>query len=156
MEGRSGSVQKSLRIPVETARDIEALGAESGAEFSTIANQLLEEALRMRRCPGIAFTAGPSGRRATVAGTGIDAWEIVATHQSLGGDEARLRAAYHWLTDAQLRAALAYHRLYPAEIDARIAREAALTPDAIATRHPSLAARPVKRSRRRERSRRSR
>jgi hypothetical protein len=27
MRGRSGSVQKSLRIPVETARDIEALSA---------------------------------------------------------------------------------------------------------------------------------
>jgi uncharacterized protein (DUF433 family) len=141
-------VQKSLRIPVETARDIEALGAESGAEFSAIANQLLEEAVRMRRCPGIVFTAGPSGRRATVAGTGIDAWEIAATHKSLGGDEARLRAAYHWLTDAQLRSALTYRRLYPEEIDARITRERALTADALATRHPSLAARPTKPSRR--------
>lgn len=148
MRGRPGSIQKSLRIPAETARDIEALGAESGAEFSAIANQLLDEAVRMRRCPGIAFTAGPSGRRATVAGTGIDVWEIVATHKSLGGNEARLRAAYHWLTDAQLRSALAYHRLYPAEIDARLAREAALTPNALAARHPSLAARPAKRSRR--------
>lgn len=148
MRGRSGSIQKSLRIPVETARDIETLGAESGAEFSVVANQLLEEAVRMRRCPGIVFTTGPSGPRATVAGTGIDVWEIVATYQNLGGDEAGLRAAYHWLTDAQLRAALAYHRRYAREIDARIAREAALTPDTLAARHPSLAAPRATRSRR--------
>ncbi len=102
----------------------------------------------MRRCPGIVFTAGPSGRRATVAGTGIDVWEIVATHDSLGGDEKRLHSAYHWLTDAQLRAALAYRRLYPAEVDARLAREKALTPDALSARHPALAARPTKRARR--------
>ena len=139
-------MQKSLRIPVQTAREIEELGAESGAEFSAIANQLLDEAVRMRRCPGIVFSAGPSGRRATVAGTGVDVWEVVATHQSLAHDERRLRAAYHWLTEAQLRAALAYHRLYPTEIDARIARDEALAPSAVAARYPSLAARPAPRA----------
>jgi hypothetical protein len=79
----------------------------------------------------------------------VDVWEIVATYQSLGQAEDRLRTAYHWLTEAQLRAALVYRQLYPAEIDTRIARDQAVTPDALATRHPSLAARSPQAARRR-------
>ncbi|OGK99419.1 MAG: hypothetical protein A3E31_01045 [Candidatus Rokubacteria bacterium RIFCSPHIGHO2_12_FULL_73_22] len=33
-------------------------------------------------------------------------WEVIATRRSLDGDEARLRQAYPWLTEAQVRAAL--------------------------------------------------
>src|SRR5207249_4253416 len=102
---KRATVQKSIRIPGKTARAIEELGAEAGLDFSAATNQLLEEAVRLRRCPGIAFTAGPSGRRATVAGTGLDVWEIVATYLSLGRDERRLREAYHWLMEPQVRAA---------------------------------------------------
>src|SRR5438094_9676546 len=101
------SVQKSVRIRRETLRAIEQLGSEEGLDFSATANQLLEEAVRMRRCPGIVFTQGPSGRRATVAGTGLDVWEIIAAYQLLGCNERRLRRAYASLTAPQLPPALA-------------------------------------------------
>lgn len=144
-----GTVQKSLRIQVETARAIEELGSEAGVEFSVAANELLEEAVRMRRCPGIVFTSGPSGRRATVAGTGVDVWEIIASDRHLGDNRKALARAYHWLSEPQLRAALAYYALYPTEIDARLEREARLTPPAIAKRHPSLSRRGSGQARRR-------
>ena len=144
-----GSVQKSLRIPADTVREIEQLGAQSGVEFSAIANQLLEEAVRMRRCPGIVFSSGPSGRRATVAGTGLDVWEIVATHKSVGDDTRRLRRSYHWLTEPQLRAALAYAALYPDEIGARLRQNESWTPAALRTRHPALIARAAARTQKR-------
>jgi uncharacterized protein (DUF433 family) len=137
-----GTVQKSLRIPDETARAIEQLGAEGGLDFTTAANQLLEEAVRMRRCPGIVFTSGPSGRRATVAGTGLDVWEIIATRNSLGGDARRLRKAYHWLSEPQLRAAEAYYTLYPQEIDARLKQNESWTPTSLRTRHPAVTPQP--------------
>lgn len=133
------SVQKSLRIGEETAREIEQLGVQMGLDFSGTANQLLDEAIRMRRCPGIAFTGGPAGRRATVAGTGIDVWEIVASYKSVGADAARLQRAYDWLKEPQLRAALAYYALYQDEIDVRLSQEARWTPEALAERHPGVA-----------------
>jgi len=135
------SVAKSLRIRRETLRAIEQLGSETGLDFSATANQLLDEAVRMRRCPGIVFTNGPSGRRATVAGTGVDVWEIIATYGHLGRSESRLRKAYDWLAEPQLRAALAYYAQYPDEIDARLERDASLSPAALARRHPPLVVR---------------
>lgn len=135
------TVQKSLRVPRETAEAIEELGAESGLDFSAAANQLLEEALRIRRCPGIVFTSGPGGRRATIAGTGLDVWEVIATYKSLGRSERKLREAYHWLSEPQLRAALAYYALYAEEVDARLARNGSWTPASLERRHPALDAR---------------
>jgi uncharacterized protein (DUF433 family) len=134
------SVQKSLRIRRETLRAIEQLGSEEGLDFSATANQLLEEAVRMRRCPGIVFTQGPSGRRATVAGTGLDVWEIIATYHRLGHSESRLHKAYDRLTEPQLRAALAYYAQYPEEVDARLQREASLSPAWLERHHPALVA----------------
>jgi len=133
------ATKKSLRIPHETAQAVEEISRESGVDFSTATNQLLDEAVRMRRCPGIIFTHGPSGRRSTVAGTGIDVWEILATFASVAHDTARLRAAYHWLSDAQLRAALAYADLYPDDVDARRRRSEAWTETTLRRRHPALA-----------------
>lgn len=135
------SVQKSLRIPDETIRAIEELATESGLEFSAAANQLLEEAVRMRRCPGIVFTSGPAGRRATLAGTGVDIWEIIATYRSLNRNEKRLRKAYHWLTEPQIRGALAYYELYPAEIERLLKQNDAWTSASVRGKHPSLVSR---------------
>lgn len=132
------TVQKSLRIPEEIGKAVEELADASGRDFSAVANELLAEAVKMRRCPGIVFADGPWGRRARLAGTGLDVWEVVATSQGVKGDFKRLRRAYHWLTEPQLRAALGYHAAYPEEIDRQIARNAAWTRERLADRHPTL------------------
>ena len=132
------SVQKSLRIPEDIARAIQEEAELSGREFSSTANELLTEAVKIRRCPGILFADGPSGRRARIAGTGLDVWEVVATYKSLNGDFARLRRAYHWLTQPQLRAALGYYRAYSDEIESQISRNASWTKEQLAQKHPAL------------------
>src|ERR1043166_8778489 len=114
------SVQKSLRIPDEVAKIIRSQAESSGRDFSTVANELLAEAVRMSRCPGIIFAEGPSGRRARIAGTGLDVWEVISTYKSLNRDDARLRDAYDWLSEPQLRSALAYFRLYEDDIERQI------------------------------------
>jgi uncharacterized protein (DUF433 family) len=135
-----GTVRKSLRVPEDVEIEIQEQAEISGRDFSTVANELLAEAVRMRRCPGIVFADGPAGRRACVAGTGVDVWEVIATYQGLEGDVQRLRRAYHWLTDSQVRAALGYYAAYPQEIDRVIERNAGWTPARLAERHPALAA----------------
>ena len=55
---------------------------------------LLTEALKMRRVPGIVMVDGPTGRRAVVAGSGLDVWEIIATWQACGKDERQLAQNY--------------------------------------------------------------
>jgi uncharacterized protein (DUF433 family) len=84
-------------------------------------NELTEEALRIRRHPGIVF-AGPTGdRRARVEGTGLDVWEVIAVHRTCGEDLERTRNVLQHLSDRQIEAALGYARGYPEEINGAIA-----------------------------------
>ena len=133
------TVQKSLRIPTEIAKAIEDLSEASGQEFSAVTVELLTEATKMRRCPGIVFVDGPSGRRARLAATGLDVWEVIATYRSVDGDRVRLQQAYPWLSEAQLRAALGYYTAYRDEIDRRIALDARWSQERLHAQHPSLA-----------------
>ncbi|MDA2924874.1 hypothetical protein MYX65_09510 [Acidobacteria bacterium AH-259-L09] len=135
------SVQKSLRIPEEIVKEVEELAETLGQNFSSVANRLLAEAVKMRRCPGIVFADGPTGRRARVAGSGLDVWEIVAAYQSLNQEFSRLQEAFHWLSEAQLRTALGYFTLYPQEIQRQIASNERWTKERLESQHPSLAMR---------------
>ncbi len=132
------SVQKSLRVPQEVAQSIEEMADASRRDFSSLTNELLGEAVRMRRCPGVWFADGPSGRRARIAGTGLDVWEVIAAYKNMASSWDRLREAYHWLSQAQLRAALGYFAAYPREIGQEIDRNKAWTKARLVKRHPAL------------------
>jgi len=132
-------VQKSIRIQEKTLKEVEQIARETGKEFSTVVNELLEEAVRMQRCPGIVLTEGTTGRRARIAGTGIEVWEVIATYKSVGKKFKRLCNAYHWLKEQQLRAALGYYSLYSGEIDNLIKQNEELTTEQIRRRYPILA-----------------
>ncbi len=92
----------------------------------------------MRRCSGILFVDGPSGRRARIAGSGIDVWELIATFKGLSEDYEKFKKAYHWLNEQQIRAAFSYYALYPGEIDDTISRNESLDQDRIIRRFPFL------------------
>jgi len=122
---------RGIRIPDELDREIEREAEEKGKSWSAATAELLEEAIRMRRAPGIGFADGPSGRRAIVAGTGLDVWEVVAAWQECGRNYDELVQNFDWLTDAQLQAAVSYYALYPKEIDKRLERERHWTKDEV-------------------------
>ena len=132
------AVQKSLRIPVDTVNEIERIVQESGRDFSSITKDLLAEAIKMRRCPGIVFTDGVTGRKARVAGTGQDVWEIIATYKSVNNDTKRLKKAYHWLSEQQLKSAIGYYNTYRDEIDQQIERNESWTHETISKHYPFL------------------
>jgi uncharacterized protein (DUF433 family) len=132
------NIQKSIRLPEEAVKEIEALASGAGKDFSGIARDLLVEAIKMRRCPGIIFADGPAGRRARIAGTGIDVWEFIATFKGLGENYNNLKKTYHWLGDQQIRAALSYYALYPDDIEEKIARNENITQQQVLKRFPFL------------------
>ena len=132
------TVQKSIRLPEEAVKEIEALALGTGRDFSGIARDLLIEAVQMRRCPGITFADGPTGRRAKIAGTGIDIWEFIATFKSLCENYDKLKKTYHWLSDQQIRSALSFYALYPDEIDEKITRNEDITQEQVIKRFPFL------------------
>jgi len=140
MEQVMSTIQKSLRLPEEAVKDIESLAESTGKDFSGLARDLLKEAIKMRKCPGITFAEGPIGRRARIAGSGIDVWEVIATFKGLKKEDyEKLKKAYHWLNDQQIRSALSYYALYPEEIDQIIKQNESTTQDEILKRFPFLA-----------------
>ena len=132
------AVQKSLRIPQGTFEEIERIARETGRDFSSIAKDLLAEAIKMRRCPGIVFVDGVSGRRARIAGTGLEVWEVMSTYRNVDQDFGRLQKAYHWLTEQQLRAAIGYCAVYREEIDELIKLNESWSKETVNERFPFL------------------
>jgi uncharacterized protein (DUF433 family) len=84
-----------------------------------LAQRYLEEGLRRDAHPLIHFLDGPSGRRASMVGTGLDVWEVIATgHDNDGSIEES--AAYLEVPVGLVQAAVAYYGEYEDEIDAEI------------------------------------
>jgi len=126
-----------LRLPEDVRSEIEREQKVRGTTFSAVAVSLLREAIRMRRVPGIHFVEGVRGaRRAAVAGTGLEVWEVVRTYKEVGEDYGELRKSYPWLSEPQLRAALSYYELYPDEIEARLKLEESWTPERVKKEMP--------------------
>src|SRR6266852_5788126 len=117
----------SIRVPEQVRVEIEETARRSRRDFSSVANEMLEEAVKLRRIPGISFADEPTGRVPRVAGTGIEVWEIVHVYRDENDSWDELRESFHWLTERQLRAALAYAEAYPDEINERLKEEDALT-----------------------------
>ncbi len=128
----------SVRLEEEARAAVDAFAREERRSKSTVLRELLEEAIRMRRCPGIAFLEGPTGRRTVVAGTGLEVWEVVATYHACGQDFECLASIYDHCTPVQLRSALAYYQRYPEAIDREIQRQEDLTAAEAKTRYPHL------------------
>jgi uncharacterized protein (DUF433 family) len=128
----------TLKIPRDVYTAIEDCAKRSGRSVAAVANEMLAEAVKMRRVPGIVFADGVQGRVPVVAGTGLQVFEIVGPYREVGEDWERLKQCFHWLDDQQLRAALAYAEAYPEEIEERLAWEEYWTPERIWATYPFM------------------
>jgi uncharacterized protein (DUF433 family) len=122
---------RGIRLALTLDREVQREAEARNLSWSAMSVELLEEAIRMRRAPGIVFADGATGRRAVVAGSGVDVWEVIATWKEVGEDFETLVAEYPALNQLQLRAALGYYALYPEEIDTRLEIEASWTPERV-------------------------
>jgi uncharacterized protein (DUF433 family) len=127
---REGAAPRSVRFRPWVKQQIERIARRNRRGFSEVAQDLLEEALRMRLCPGIYFAAEPAGRDAKVAGTALGVWEVIRDYLADGRDLERLRRSLPQLNRAQAEAALRYYAAWPEEIDELIADNADAIPAA--------------------------
>ena len=74
----------SVRMNRETAMRIRARPEARGERLSDALRRYAQEGDRAESHPGIVFRAGPSGRRAGLAG-GPDVWEVCWAARQLGG-----------------------------------------------------------------------
>lgn len=128
----------TLRLRPALRARIERMAKRARRSFSEVTQDLLDEALRMRECPGIYFADEPAGREVKLAGTGLGVWEVIRDYVAAGKEEGALRASFPWLSAAQRKACLLYYSRYPQEIDALIAENEGLTVEAVQARYPGL------------------
>jgi uncharacterized protein (DUF433 family) len=130
-------VLTTLRLRRSLRDGLVAAAERSRRSMADVAQELLEEGLRMRLCPGIYFADEPSGRTAKVGGTGLGVWEVLSDF-CRDNDLDGLRQAFSHLSQAQLTAALMYYRRYPEEIRRQVEANARLTPDVVEKEFPGL------------------
>jgi uncharacterized protein (DUF433 family) len=126
-----------MRLRRSLRQDLETAALRTRRSVADVAQELLDEALRMRQCPGIYFADEPSGRVAKIGGTGLAVWEVVRDFAK-DEDPARLRKAFSQLSEAQITAALMYYARYRDEVQAKVDANAALTPESLERRYPGL------------------
>ncbi|WP_217915133.1 hypothetical protein [Miltoncostaea marina] len=117
----------SIRLPEATVQRLARRAKRAHMPMRTLAQRYLEEGLRMDEHPLVRFVDGPAGRRARLAGTGKDVWEVIATVRDNDNDLAEA-AEYLHLPLGLVQAAVIYYGAYRDEIDELIAdneREAA-------------------------------
>ena len=130
MARSSGTAPRSIRFRPWVKDQIERMAKRNRRGFAEVAQDLIEEALRMRLCPGIYFADEPAGRDAKVAGTGLAVWEVIRDYLAEKRDVKRLRRSLPRLSDAQVTAALRYYEAWPEKIDELIADNAEAIPAA--------------------------
>ena len=109
----------TLRLAPGTRERLAGRARRAGLPERALAQRYLEEGLRRDAHPLIHFLDGPSGRRASMVGTGLDVWEVIATgHDNDGSIEES--AAYLEVPVGLVQAAAAYYGEYEDEIDAEI------------------------------------
>lgn len=115
------SVPVSVRLDPETFRAAQEVARRTSRPLSSVVSELAAEALKMRRHAGIIFAGPPGDRRARVAGTGLDVWEMITVYRSCKEDTQKTLQLLEHVSARELESALRYYRAYPKEIDVLIA-----------------------------------
>jgi len=112
----------SLRVDAPTVADLDRLAAQTGLSRNALAARYLAEGIRRHEFPEITFRDGALGRRAALAGTRLDVWQVVETVRAHANsvDDA---AAYLDLPADRVLAAVRYAAAHRDEIDEVTARE---------------------------------
>lgn len=114
-----------IRLAEARFAHVQRLARATGRTPSEVAARLVEEGLRQRDFPGIAFRDTPVGRQAFAAGTRIGVWQLALVAPEYGHDAVAIATALS-LAPGAVTSALAYATAYPDEIAAAIDDSAAL------------------------------
>jgi hypothetical protein len=109
----------SFRLPEGLLEELEEAGRASGTSVTALVTTILDEGLKTRRFPGIAYRDGASGRRAGLVG-GPDVWEIVRDLRHTPGRGMKRIASLAdqlGLTVTQVRLAADVYAEFPEDID---------------------------------------
>jgi len=109
----------TLRLAPGMRERLSEWARRAGLAERTLAQRYVEEGLRHDAHPLVHFLDGPSGRRASLVGRGVDVWEVIATIRDNDGSIVRA-AEYLEFPAGLVEAAAAYYGEHRDEIDVEI------------------------------------
>jgi uncharacterized protein (DUF433 family) len=109
----------TLRLAEGTKHRLADRARRAGIAERTLAQRYVEEGLRHDVHPLIQFLDGPSGRRASLVGRGLDVWEVIATVRDNDGSITDA-ADYLQVPAGLVEAAVDYYGEFREEIDEQI------------------------------------
>ncbi|MGO9501568.1 MAG: hypothetical protein ACLPUO_08325 [Streptosporangiaceae bacterium] len=109
----------TLRLAPGLRQRLAERARRAGLAERTLAQRYVEEGLRHDAHPLIQFIDGPSGRRASLVGRGLDVWEVIATVRDNHGSAAEA-AEYLEVPAGLVEAAVSYYGEHRGEIDREI------------------------------------
>ncbi len=109
-----------VELPDELVAEATTVAERSGRSAEALIAETLSESLKMRRIPGIVFADGATGRRARIAGTGVEVFEVIDAYELFGRDVQRLSRDLPELRPEQIEAAIAFYEAYPEDIAPRL------------------------------------
>lgn len=125
MRKPAGHRQFSVRVSTGTFEELERRAHERGVARNALTERYIAEGVKMDEHPGIGFREGALGRRAVLAGTRLDVWQVVETVRNSGND-ITAAADYLGLPVTRVEAAVGYYAAYREEVDGIAERERAV------------------------------
>jgi uncharacterized protein (DUF433 family) len=120
-----GHRQFSVRVSAGTFDELERRAHERGVSRNALTERYIAEGVKMDEHPDVAFRDGALGRRAVLAGTRLDVWQVVETVRNAAGSVEEA-AEYLGLPTSRVQAAVGYYAVYRDEVDAIAERERAV------------------------------
>jgi uncharacterized protein (DUF433 family) len=106
---------RTVRLDKSLVDALESRARDTGGTFTGTLERYAEEGLRRDAHPLIVFRDGPAGRRAALAGSRLDVWQVIETVRAEGSVEGA--AEYLSLADPQVQACVSYYAAYQDEVD---------------------------------------
>src|SRR5437867_3935347 len=100
--------QRSFRLSERTLELLEERARETDESSNSLAQRLLDEALRTERHPLIYFRQGRASRRPAIVGTRLDVGEVIATLRANDNDVEETATLLR-VPEAHVRACIGYY-----------------------------------------------
>ena len=109
------TVHFNARLPQDVSDELRRFADRRRISTSAAAAQLLDEALRMEKFPGVSFRFTAIGRQPFVTGTGMMVWELYHVWLDHKRDARLVIKNYPHLKTSQVNAAVAYAKEFSRE-----------------------------------------